>query len=311
MKNPFRSLLRSLFKLAIRLRYGRSFGHASMWLPYLSLTRARPDRSGEIFYKRLKVGTLASTQALVDIAPDKLFIIGSGPSVRNNDLSLIPEGSAILLNGALALVGHGLARPLAVAIEDERFVYRHFAMLKEKVDGDIVCLLSVPVLRAICEKDREWPAHHKIILIDNVRKPYRLARRDAAALGRHPAAVLEADGSVGFSRDPDWGVFQGGSVVVSALQFAVRCKPATIGLLGIDISNANEPRFYEAKGAMAKSGVARATERIVSHLQLARRVAEAEAIAILNHSPVSVLRSAGFGYDNHLERDDGRRSLSN
>ena len=297
MKNPFRSL----FKLAIRLRYGRSFGHAYMWLPYLSLTKALADRPGEIFYKGRKVGNLAPTQALVDAAPDKLFVVGSGPSVKGNDLSLIPEGSAILLNGALALVGQGLARPLAVAIEDERFIHRHFAMLRERGGGNIVCLLSVPVLRAICERDPDWLADRKIILIDDVRKPYRVARRDAAELRKNPAAVVEADGSVGFSRDPDWGVFQGGSVVVSALQFAVRCKPSTIGLLGIDISNANEPRFYEAKGEMAKSGVARATERIVSHLQLARRVAEADAVTILNHSPISVLRNAGFCYDDHLE----------
>jgi hypothetical protein len=62
---------------------------------------------------------------------------------------------------------------------------------------------------------------------------------------------------------------------------------------------------------MAKSGVARATDRIVTHLQLARRVAQSFDISVHNHSPVSVLREAGFGYDASLAAADGRQQASN
>lgn len=84
-----------------------------------------------------------------------------------------------------------------------------------------------------------------------------------------------------------------------------------IGLLGIDISNANEPRFYESRSDMAKSGVARATDRIVGHLQLARRVAQSLGITVHNHSPVSVLGGAGFGYDASLSAADTVQQASN
>lgn len=303
-----KNLLRPLFKLAVRLRHGRSLSHAYMWLPHLSLAKPGAGEPGEILYRGTKVGRLVSADVLAASAPDALYVIGSGPSVRNNDLSKIAERAAILLNGAVSLVGNGLGRPLAVAIEDERFIHRHFAMLKARMADDVVCLFSVPVLRAICETDKDWLADKTIVLIDNVRKPYGAARREPADLAGNPVAVLEHDGGVGFSLDPDWGVFQGGSVVVSALQFAVHCRPSTIGLLGIDISNANEPRFYESRGEMAKSGVARATDRIVSHLLLAKRVAESKNVRLLNHSPVSVLRTSGFGYDASLEKPESKSS---
>lgn len=302
-------LLRSLFKLVVRLRYGRRLGHAYMWLPYLSLTKPTAGQPGEIFYRGKKVGELISSAVLAKSPADRVYVVGSGPSIRTNDLSLIEDRTAILLNGAVSLVGNGLGRPLAVAVEDERFIYRHFDMLRTAIDSDVICLFSVPVLRAICETDGAWLADRTIVLIDNVRKPYGSPRRDAEHLQANPAAITENGASVGFSLDPDWGVFQGGSVVVSTLQFAVHCRPSSIGLLGIDISNANEPRFYESRGEMAKSGVARATERIVSHLLLARKVAQAENAVLLNHSPVSVLRAAGFGYDPHFEKPMDRAGL--
>lgn len=275
-----------------------------MWLPHLSLTKPQVGQRGAIFYHGIKVGELVSSEALVAEAGAEIVLVGSGPSVNTSDVSRIPGGSAILLNGAISLIPASIAEPLAIAIEDERFIQRHFAMLKNRVGRGTICLLSVPVLRAICEIQPDWLAGRTIILIDNVRKPYDQPRRDASGLGANKAAVLEDEGRTGFSHDPDWGVFQGGSVAVSALQFAVHCRPAKIGLLGIDISNANEPRFYEKRDAMAKSGVARATDRITAHLSLAKRIAGSAQINVINYSPVSVLRHAGFGYDARLARAD-------
>jgi hypothetical protein len=295
-----RKLLQPLFKLAAWLRYGRAGSHAFMWMPHLRLTKPEAGHAGEVFHRGRKVGALVSADVLVRVAPGEIYVIGSGPSVKACDFSRIPGRSAILLNGAIALVGQGLAPALAIAIEDERFIYRHFSMLGDKIDRETIWLLSVPVLRAICEIDATWFADRTIILIDNVRKPYGVARCEADELAANPLAILESAGKVGFSLDPDWGVFQGGSVVVSAMQFAVRCRPATIGIIGVDISNANQPRFYEDKGDMAKSGVARATDRIVSHLLLARRVAQSYGVTVHNHSSISVLRDAGFGYDPSL-----------
>jgi hypothetical protein len=111
------------------------------------------------------------------------------------------------------------------------------------------------------------------------------------------------DKHAALSLAPAIGVIQAGSVVVSALQFAIGLKPRRIGLLGIDISNANQPRFYETTGRMAKSGLQKGYQRIISHIVLANRLCEENGIALTCHSPVSALLDCGFDYDRRFERD--------
>ena len=133
-----------------------------------------------------------------------------------------------------------------------------------------------------------------VILVDDICKPYGEPRRRISAL--EPLAHVRLEGDAGFSTDPDRGVFMGGSVVISALQFALATQAKAIGFIGVDISNADSPRFYEEKGAVAFSGIAGAEPRILAHIALAAKVAAGRGVELVNHSPVSALRSIGLDY---------------
>ncbi|MDB5553596.1 MAG: glycosyl transferase [Rhizobium sp.] len=223
------------------------------------------------------------------------MIIGSGPSVKGADLSSLPDRGALLLSGAISLIGMEIHEPLAVAIEDERFVWRHFSLMREKMmRREVPLLLSPGVIRAICELDRDFLHHRPIILIDDIRKPYGVPRRGKAELAGFDFTVL--GGEAGFSSDPDRGVFQGGSVAISALQFALATGAREIGFLGVDIANADAPRFYETEGNVAFSGIVGAEARILAHIALALKVAEARGVRLSNHSQVSALKSIGLDY---------------
>ncbi|MBV2184870.1 MAG: glycosyl transferase [Rhizobium sp.] len=293
-ERPFK---RSIVKLAAAVFFGKGWAHAQNWIPGLEL-RIPPTQQdeGAVVLRGERVAALHHADLLRKAAHETIHIVGSGPSIAGVDFSRIAPGEAILLNGAINLAGTRLGSPLAVAIEDERFVWRHFSLMREKIGAGAICLLSVGVIRAICGKDRAWLADKRVILIDDVRRPYRVRRRSDEDL-RHLDFTVLADDGAGFSRDPSRGVFQGGSVAVSALQFAAFCRPGIIGLFGIDISNAGEPRFYEKAGDTAGSGIAGAAGRIVAHFALARRVCLEDEIQILNFSPVSALIGAGFPYD--------------
>ncbi|PDT50443.1 glycosyl transferase [Sinorhizobium fredii] len=291
-----RPLSRTFIKIAVRLALGRSRAHAQDWFPGLRLQRATAVEDGAIWYRGELVGGLTHSSRAITTGLPRVLIVGSGPSIKRNDLARADDSSCVLLNGALHLVPAVISRPLAVAIEDERFVWKHFELVKRTPIG-CVCLFSVSVIRAICELDRSWLKNRTILLIDDVRKPYGMPRRDAPELRKLSAVRLTQDAATGFCEEPSIGVFEAGSVVVSAMQFAVSWKPRKIGLLGIDISNADEPRFYEATDK-AYSGIRRAQERIISHLRMARDVAAENGIEIANHSPISALIESGFGYDN-------------
>jgi hypothetical protein len=288
---------RSLIKTGTRLMLGSARAHFQDAFPGLRIVRPTAAVAGAVIYRGKRVATLSSADVLRAKAGDHLAIVGSGPSIAQNDLSELPPRSGILLNGAISLWGGPIETPFAVAVEDERFVWRHFDLLKQRVGGGTPCLFSVEVLRAICEIDPAFLADRTIILIDDIRKPYGIRRRRFDAIQAFDFVRRDAASNAGLSFDPDRGLFRGGSVAVSALQFALFCAPKTIGLFGIDISNAHQPRFYETKGTSAASGIAEAEARIVAHFALAKAVAAERGIDLVNHSPVSALVGAGFGYD--------------
>lgn len=237
---------------------------------------------------------LSDIGALVRRAGRRILILGSGPSIQELSVLAVPPREALLLNGAISLIGEGLAEPLAVAIEDERFVWRHFGMIARYVPSDVPLLLSVGAIRAICDLDRTFLKGRSVVLIDDIRKPYGHPRREGADLAAYSFAVRR--GAAGFSSEPDRGVFQGGSVVVSALQFALATGATEIGFTGVDIANADSSRFYEKQGAAAFSGVAGAEARILEHIALAGDIADYRGVRLINHSPVSALRSIGLDY---------------
>jgi hypothetical protein len=307
---PRRTLHRPLQRHAIKiaaLAFGRRWSHGHNWLPFLKFEREAGETSARIVFKGRTVGRLSSADLLCDrLTGNAVHIIGSGPSILQTDLSKIGPGSALLLNGAVELIGTHIEDPLAVVVEDERFIWRHFDSLKVKIPAEITCLFSVAVIRAICEIETEWLSGRQIVLIDDIRKPYAAPKPELGELKERPYVTMDRDGNSGISLEPDRGVFQGGSVVISALQFAIHCRPASIGLIGIDISNAAEPRFYEQNGNAAPSGLKRAEGRILSHLVLGKAVAAQNNIELLNHSATSLLNRHGFAYDNRFEKTKGR-----
>ncbi|NLS19558.1 glycosyl transferase [Rhizobium sp. P40RR-XXII] len=289
---------RSLIKSGVRLFLGGSLAHVQDWFPGLSIVRSQSI--SEVHYRGAKVASLAGMDRLRERCGDAIYIVGSGPSIRGCDLSGLEAKSAILLNGAIGLTGDPIGEPLAIAVEDERFVWRHIDLLRKKVAPGSLCLFSVAVLRALCEIDKSWLADKTIILIDDIRKPYGARRRSLDDLRKLQYVQLDAEGSAGFSLSPDRGVFLGGSVAVSALQFALYCAQHQVGFMGIDISNAGEPRFYETVGDMAFSGIARAESRIIEHLVLARQIATERGVSFVNYSPISALLKYDFGYNDRF-----------
>ncbi|TIX88559.1 glycosyl transferase [Rhizobium sp. P44RR-XXIV] len=293
---------RALIKPGVRLLLGGSRAHVQDWFPGLSIVRSQ--NISEVVYRGIKVANLAGMDRLRERAGETIYIVGSGPSIRDSDISGMEANSAILLNGAIGLIGEQISEPLAIAVEDERFVWRHIEMMRKKIMPGSLCLFSVAVLRALCEIDKGWLADKTIILIDDIRKPYGARRRSLDDLKKLQYVRLDAEGSAGFSLSPDRGVFLGGSVAVSALQFALYCARQTIGFVGIDISNDREPRFYETHEDMAFSGIARAEGRIVEHLVFARQIAAERGVSFVNYSPVSALLKYDFGYDDRFKLQD-------
>jgi hypothetical protein len=99
---------------------------------------------------------------------------------------------------------------------------------------------------------------------------------------------------VALSHDPDAGVVIFGTVALSAVQVALAAKPDRILLVGIDLTNAAAPRFYETATKSAPSGIVAGLDRILGGFAIALRSAQAQNTTILCASPVSALLVLGI-----------------
>lgn len=296
-----RPIGRYLIKLYFDLLGGRRRSHEQDWWPGVRLTLPEEGRPGEIIYKDRRVAPLAPLDIL-EGPREEITIIGSGPSISGQDFSRLPDHSAILLNGAIHLLDKRLQNPLAVMVEDERFVWRHFGNMVKLIKPQTPCLFSTSTLRAICEIDASWLASQQVIHMDFLQKPYAQARPSNAELASMPFLSWSADRSNAISLMPQRGVFAGGSVAVTAVQIALHLKPATLGLAGIDLLNAGEPRFYETSEDSAKSRILRAQDKILDIYAVVLKECERLGIKLVNYSPVSSLSRIGVPYDDRLSR---------
>jgi hypothetical protein len=293
--------------LCFSLFRGRRYAHEQDWWPDLLLIRPANSRPGEAIYKNTVIIRLAGIEDLPK-TPAEITIIGSGPSVSPQDFSSLPPRSAILLNGAIHLLDGRLNDPLAVVVEDERFIWRHFSSMAEFVLPETYCLFSTSVLRAICEIDPLWLSPRKIIHIDFLQKPYGQPRRSSEELKTLPF-LRWSDRSNAISLMPQQGIYAGGSVVVSALQIALYLQPRKLGFAGIDLSNANEPRFYENQAETAKSRISAVEDKILDICALALDECRRRAINMVNYSPISSLSKIGVPYDGRLSNSSRHKEV--
>jgi hypothetical protein len=113
-----RPIHRYLARIYCRFRYGAMRAHFEEGWPGLRLQMPGPDGSaGFIDYKGQALAPLHPFPA--PAKPDELVIVGSGPSLAGQATGKIPMASAILLNGAIHLMGEADRQPFAIVIEDE------------------------------------------------------------------------------------------------------------------------------------------------------------------------------------------------
>lgn len=285
-------------RLYCLLRYGWANSHAEEWWPGLDLTLPQAG-DGAIRYRGKFVAPLLPYPTAG--RRDEIIVVGSGPSLAGQARERIPLESALLLNGAVHLIGSEEQRPLGVVIEDERFVWRHWRTLAARVPPKTHCYLSTSAIRALCETAPQWLASQSVHHLGFVHRPYGKRRPDDDALRGLPFLRWFDDGNAAISLDPQAGVVAAGTVAASAAQIAVFLAPRRIGFAGIDLTNMAGPRFYESAGNKAMSRLGAAQDRILAAFAAIRDECERQGIALENYSPASRLAELGIPYVPRLE----------
>jgi hypothetical protein len=269
---------RPLHRRAVKLAFaclGPSRAHWQETWPGLGLERAGAEREGAIVWHGQRLAPLAPLGALAERAGTTVCIVGSGPSMRGTDPGLLP-GWRIALNGAASLDLGG-----AVAVEDERFVWRHLDMLRRHLAPEMPRLLSPAVIRVLAARAPNLLRAGPVVLMENLGKRAGERRRRELPL---------------VSQRPEAGVVVAGTVAFSALQMALALPVAGVAFAGVDLGNAGAPRFYERAGDAAPSGLLAGLERILGHFAAAHELARARGVELWTVTPGSALERIGIPY---------------
>lgn len=248
-----------------------------------------PERY-KVFYYGKYITETSPLSSLKHNAQSQLpvSIVGSGPSVSKLDLLKLRHTHCILLNGAISLIEQYDINPLCITIIDATFCRNRFELIRKIPTGSRL-LLSFTALQQILAIDINELKRHEIFIADtSYLTEYEYLK---------PSFSVRQFGEI------KHGFFDGGTVMATALQCAAALDlGSTVYLLGLDIGNARQPRFYEQSGKVLKSGLLADYEtKICPFMQSAARYCTSKQINLYNCSPVSKLPYSIIPYSSFFE----------
>lgn len=281
-----------------RLMHPTLPGHMARYAFWLDI---RPTEQGrEVFWKGASAVVLENWSDFPVGVSESIYVVGTGPSVKKQDLTEL-NGDIALLNGAVTLLSSGqVSGALAVIVEDGRFVLERSKLLQGLPENQVL-VLSVSALFAALRVCPQVLSNYRVFLMQGALRPW-----GAAALQQDdlPPSKFRFSDRARLSLDLSLGHFGCGTVMYAGVQLGFHLRKRRIALVGIDLTNFDAPRFYERDNDRAWSGVANAyTKRILPALELAADTADELGVELVNCSPASIIPRSLIPYSGELERD--------
>lgn len=184
------------------------------------------------------------------------------------------------MNGSINLSYDYNLPVFAHVIMDSYFVYNRIDLIQEN-KKPCKLIVSMGALCAIAELD-----------INIIR------RNEIYVFNTRSASSKES-----FSSKPDNYMIDGGTVMSIPIQLALQSSPESVYLLGLDIYNANFPRFYEETKNQQKSGLIKDYySKILPFMVAASNCYKNKSIPLFNCSPISQLPYTVIPYSDIYEK---------
>ena len=209
-----------------------------------------------------------------------VHVLASGPSMLHFRSERLGQNLAILVNGAIRFYEQGV-RHCVWVVSDSRFVH-HQPHFWSTVVG-MTCFFTPAVIQLIAAHSPGFFARNSVVMIRDVRQmwsdrhliPPEVAVHDS----QHP--------NIGVSFDISQGFVEAGTVTFIATQLAYYMGAERIVIHGMDILNADQPRFYEQPGERSPCKLLAGKDRIVASFNWLNAMYAERGVQVYNASPVS------------------------
>jgi len=268
----------------------KNYAYAFSYYPDIK-TAPNANGSYEVFFKKRKILTSCSYDELPKNI-DEVYILGSGPSVTHQNIAALKNKNVIFLNGSITVATQHGIKPFAHIIIDKNFIINRSDLLlsfARTTSEPTPLFLSLPALEAALVFCREIIFKYKIFIICIKEQELMHSQLSPWQLpGKYFA--ISGDKQTAFSMDLNEGFWDGGTVMGHAVQLCHYLGVRNTYMLGFDIGNAAQPRFYENSKNKQKSSLLRDYEtKILPFMTFAAQIFKESSQNIYNCSPVSKL----------------------
>lgn len=177
------------------------------------------------------------------------FVVASGPSVNNIDISPLQQHLTFCVNGSYLKFKSDGFKPDYAVICDAGFVSERWGIVQETLASGTHCLFTPAVLSRICQLGVKILEDKKVSVIQTHFRHYGQKAMEPQAisqLSKQDEELITVDGRIGFSLNPAKGLFSAHTVAHLPVQLCWYLGIREVFILGMDLSESKVPaRFYE------------------------------------------------------------------
>lgn len=244
-------MLQRLKEIYRRLKLGDNFKH--QYNCHVDFDINRSERDCAIVWKKKLIANIPYAHQLQNKFQRSCFIVASGPSLAEINLSTLGQHHTISLNCAIKKFNDDGSQPTHCIIVDHRVFERQWDCVKASILSGANCFFSYEGLSRICEQDPELLKQGNIFLIESISRKYgvpRPSKRECQTNFKADPEIFIADEylslcrSVGFSTNLEKGLFSGKTVATWATQLGVALGYEQIFIVGMDLGGTGKKHFY-------------------------------------------------------------------
>lgn len=284
----------SLFKQFYRYTRPRAFRHNENLWPWTKITRGAGGEISALVYKGHPV-PLCRLSDLKNTVSGPLLLTATGPSVKEIDFSVMPASVPVMgVNGAYFLTGQ-VNFSFYLIVDMEFFDRKPEIIAAIVANPNILFFTTIHGIAKIIDRlgfdhiqcrlaaieDACYRIYQARIPCTNIKKTF--CETDTVVLHQY-------SDEIGFAIDIRQGIFDAGTVAYWALQIIAWLGFDKVLIAGLDMTNFEQPRFYESSSNKLPSYLASKVESLIfPAFELASTYMRRAGIDIINTSTESAV----------------------
>lgn len=288
----------TFFKQIYRYTHARPYRHNENLWPYVKIKRAASGEIVELNYRRQRVPLVQLADLKARFSGD-ILLTATGPSVKNLHLEKFPAMPAMGVNGAYYL--HDQVDFRFYVIVDMGFIDKKAEIIGDIItDSRLTLFTTVHGVAKIIDRFSLEKVKCRLAVIEDAAfKIYqaRIVNKElwAAYHDNNNVAFAADRQDIAFSHDIRNGVFDAGTVAYWALQILTFLGFEQVYIIGLDMNNFHQPRFYEAaENKLPTELEDKITSLIMPSLSHASKMMKAKNIMVKNLSVASAVSNDIF-----------------